>query len=480
MSIINKAIDAAQLNGEKVFTKSRLSFIRAVAIWGLVAVFYFYDNLLQVSPSAMKPELTLAFTSHAEQFGSLSAYCLYAYGLMQIPAGLLLDRFGPKRIITIACALCAAGSLIFGLSQTLWMAKLGRVCIGAGASFALLCCLKVISLWFPRARYALMTGCTVTVGYLGGAFGLAFVAKVVETVGWRETMYWGAGAGLVLCLLLWSIVSEKSGTQHKTEEKTNTATSENITHAINSKSFDNKSNIGSSQLWIDLKYILQNKQTWIAALFAGLMFVPTLAMGGLWGIPFLMEAHGFDRDSAGMCASMMYLGWVFGSSLWGFLSDHFGRRNLPMMVGNIITFFLSLAIIYVDHLSLTSMKTLFFSLGFFSSSFLIAFAVVAENNPSKLAATASGFTNALNTLWGALAQPFIGFILDWSSTATNTANEAGATIAAAAEVMPAGATEAGFTLAQYQQAFLTLPVCLGISFVILFFLKETYCGRRNE
>lgn len=463
-----------------------ITLIRAISIWGLVAIFYFYDNLLQVSPSAMKPELTMAFTNQAEQFGSLSAYCLYAYGLMQIPAGILLDRFGPRRIITVACGLCAMGSLIFGLSDSLWMAKLGRVCIGAGASFALLCCLKVISLWFPRTRYALMTGFTVTVGYLGGAFGLAFVAKMVESLGWRETMYFGAGIGLVLCLLLWTIVQEKQSTvepiaRDKAQGNANNSidfmdandhTDSNDLNESSIKTIVSKSGSHSSHLWIDLKYIVQNKQTWIAALFAGLMFVPTLALGGLWGIPFLMEAHNFDRASAGICASLMYLGWVFGSAIWGFLSDYFGRRNIPMMVGNIVTLGLSLAIIYLDHLSLSTLKTLFFALGFFSSSFLIAFAVVAENNPSKLAATASGFTNALNTLWGALAQPFIGFILDFSANSGSVGSE----VTAAHQSLQSG-VEAGFTLAQYQQAFLTLPICLAISFIILLFLKETYCDR---
>lgn len=431
-------MNTIDVNQKQCRTAQNISLLRALLIWGLVALFYFYDNLLQVSPSAMKPELSLVFTKDAEQFGSLSAYCLYAYGLMQIPAGVLLDRFGPRRIITIACALCALGSFFFATSTTLWEAKLGRVFIGAGASFALLCCLKVISLWFPRSRYALMTGLTVTVGYLGAAFGLASVSKVVETLGWRESMHLGAAIGVLLCLFLWCIVKEK---QSVSKERV----LENAT----------RQGIGE-----DLKSILKNKQTWVAALFAGFMFAPTLAFGGLWGIPFLVEAHGFDRTDAGLCASLMYLGWVFGGSFWGFISDYLGRRNLPMIVGNVLTLFITLTIVYVDHLSFTVLKSLLFGLGFFSSSLLIAFAVVVEGNRPELAATASGFTNALNTLWGALAQPFIGLILDMTSQGG------------------AATGNVSFNLSQYQQAFLTLPICLLLSFVILLFLKETYCGRR--
>lgn len=128
---------------------SKVSFISACIMWALAAIFYFYDYLLQVSPSAMKPELMLSLAKHAEDFGSLSAYCLYAYGLMQIPAGVLLDKYGPRRIITIASCLCAIGSLVFAASTTLWHAKVGRLLIGAGAGFALLTCLKIACQWFP-------------------------------------------------------------------------------------------------------------------------------------------------------------------------------------------------------------------------------------------------------------------------------------------------------------------------------------------
>lgn len=442
----NTATSSVQIT-DKVASRQK-SLLHAVLIWGLVAVFYFYDNLLQVSPSAMKPELTLAFTKEAEQFGSLSAYCLYAYGLMQIPAGILLDKFGSRKIITIACALCTLGSFLFGDATTLWQAKIGRIFIGAGAAFALLCCLKVISVWFPRNRYALMTGLTVTVGYLGGAFGLAFVSKVVESFGWRESMQLFAGFGVILCFLLWGIVKESKS---KNDPDKTTADS-----AYNAEAATRSTNT----VWQDLKSILKSKQTWIAALFAGLMFVPTLAFGGLWGIPFFVEAHEFDRNTAGICASMMYLGWVFGGSFWGFVSDYLGRRNLPMIVGNIITFIITVVIIYVDHLPVPVLKGLLFGLGFFSSSFLIAFAVVAESNASNLAATASGFTNALNTLWGALAQPFIGFLLDCTSRVPSSVGEV-----------------TSFSLIQYQKAFITLPSCVLLSLIILMFLKETYCGR---
>jgi len=415
----------------------RSKWLRALLIWGLATLFYFYDNLLQVSPSAMKPELFQAFVQDAEQFGSLSAYCLYAYGLMQIPAGVLMDRFGPKRILTLACVFCGIGSLVFGIATTLWEAKFGRMMIGVGAAFALVGCLEVAGFWFSAKRFALITGLTITVGYLGAVFGLSTVSKIVEIFGWRVSMQWGGCFGLLLGTVLWLVIP--TGPQNAALEKSE---AKNSTFMV----------IGPFQ---GLLQVMRHQQTWIAALFAGFMFVPTVAFGGLWGIPFLVEAHGFDRVTAGFCISLIYLGWAIGAPFWGFVSDYFKVRNLPMRIATLVTLVNCLAVIYLDHLPLPFLQMLLFTLGFFSSGFIVAFAVVREMNPPLVAATAIGFTNALNTLWGALAQPLIGKILDLSRTSLRVEEQ---------EI---------FSLTQYQNALIVLPIALIISFILLLFLQET-------
>lgn len=425
---------------------SQQRILRACLIWSLAALFYFYDNLLQVSPSAMKPELSLAFVRDAEQFGSLSAYCLYAYGLMQIPAGVLMDRFGPRRILTLACLFCSVGSVVFGVATTLWEAKFGRVLIGVGASFAFVGSLKIISHWFPAKRFALVTGLTVTIGFLGAVFGLSTVSQVVAVFGWRHSMLLGGIVGLFLGVFLWLIVRDAFVIEKDASQL----------------SFVTRND---QTVWCGLLQVIKHKQTWIAALYAGLMFVPTLAFGGLWGIPFLVEAHGFDRGSAGFCISLIYIGWVFGCPMWGFLSDYVQRRKLPMIITTIITFGICFAIIYLEPLPFYLLGVLLFSLGFFSSGFVLAFAVVQESNTNNTTGTAIGFTNAVNTFWGALAQPAIGKLLDMSATSF--------------PLLANGEGERIFSLVQYQHALVVLPAALGIALCLLLFLKETFCKSKD-
>ncbi len=190
------------------FDFSQRSATKAAVVWGLAALFYFYELMLLVSPSVMLDDLTLTFSTSAEQLGSLAAFYYYAYASMQIPVGLLMDRFGPRILLTLASCFCAAGCIIFGMAETLLIAQIGRFVMGVGGSFAVVGCLKLASLWFPINRFALLTGIMVAVGMMGGVFGQAPVAKLVMAVGWRQTAVYGAFVGAILSVIIWFVVSD--------------------------------------------------------------------------------------------------------------------------------------------------------------------------------------------------------------------------------------------------------------------------------
>lgn len=372
--------------------------MRAVMIWGLATLFYFYDNLLQITPSAMKTQLFTAFVNSDTEFGTLSAYCLWGYGLMQIPAGLMVDKYGPRRLLTAAAFFCALGSLLFGWAEGLWLAKFARIWIGVGAAFALVCCLKIASVWFAPRFFALMTGLTVTGGMLGSVCSLGTVGYLVNTYGWREVMQYSGFLGLILAVLLFFWVVDHPESVLKPEK---VKVKPKI--AKTSRSF-------TADLW----EIMQNRHAWLMAAYAGLMFVPVAAFGGLWGIPFMQEVHGLDVNQAGWSVSLIYLGFMIGSPIYGWLAERLEAKNVLMAFANISTLAVCGVVIYANNLPLEVIRVLFFLIGFLSAGFTLAFAVIQENCPSHLTGTAIGFTNALNTLGAALAQPMIGWALDHS------------------------------------------------------------------
>ena len=147
--------------------------IHAWVIWLLSAFFMFYKYALEVSPSVMTNILMSAYHIDGAQLGSLAASYFYAYLIMQIPAGLLLDRYGPRKITTLAIILCALGIFLFARSETLLIASIGRFITGIGAAFAAVNCLKLIANWFPSRQFAFMSGLMMSVGMLGAVGGQA-------------------------------------------------------------------------------------------------------------------------------------------------------------------------------------------------------------------------------------------------------------------------------------------------------------------
>lgn len=410
--------------------------IRGIIIWSLATVFYFFDNLLQVSPGVMKPELSAAFNLSGAELGILSSCYAWPYGLMQIPAGLLMDKVGPRKLFSIASLLCAIGCLLFASAHNIEIAKIGRILIGTGASFAVVGCSKIASVWLPVNKFALFTGLMVSVGMFGSASGSLTVNYIIQAINWRQAMYYGAYATIFLSIAMWLIIRDFPHDNHSHN---------NNHHKIN--------------LWHGFKQIISSTQIWIASIYAGLMFVPTMSFGGLWSIPYLVEGHGLNRDLAGLLVSLIFVGWIFGGPIYGWISDHFGVRNKPMFFANIATLIVSILLIYITNLSIFMIGLLMFLLGLFSSGFILAFVVTKESNSPQLSGTAIGFINTINTFSIAGLQWIIGKTLD--VVATN-----------------AIITEQGekiFSYHDYQIALLSIPICLVISLITLCMLKETHC-----
>lgn len=406
-------------------------------VWGLACLFYFYECLLQVSPSVMSNELMHDFSVTSQTLGVLSGVYFYSYAAMQLPGGVLMDYFGPHRLLTVATLVCAVSTIAFGMTDSFFMACLARLMIGFGSAFAAVGTMKLAANWFPAQRFALLTGLMVTIGMLGAIGGEAPLALLIDGFGWRHSMIIMGVIGLFLTVLLVLIVRD---------------TPRNFVAPVHTHPVEKE-----ERLLPSLLTLIKNKQLWLVATYGGLMYMATPVFCGLWGVPFLMNKMMITKASAANHISLVFIGWAIASPLWGIFSNRIGLRKPPMYIACVGALTCSTLFIFVPITSSVIMQLLLLSFGLFSAGFLPAFSVAKELCNKKYVATGLSFMNMMNMIGIALAQPLIGYILDrmWQNELSGTVRI--------------------YPLEAYHTALAILPAGMLIALMILPKIKETYC-----
>lgn len=351
--------------------------------WFTAAFFFLYAWILRVAPSVMVEELMRDFSVGAAVLGNLSAAYFYGYAGMQIPVGLLLDRFGPHRLITAAGIACGGGCLLFAMGDSLATVTLGRFLIGAGAAFSLVGSMAIAGHWFRPDQFASLSGLAMAMGMAGGVFGQAPLRFAIEASDWRTTMLLLGGVGFLIGLSAWICVRDRR-----------------------------RGSGGVAHILAGLATVMRHRQTWLIAI-AGLgSTAPLLGFAGLWGVPFLETAYDLERTTAAGLTSLMIAGWGVGAPLWGWLSDRIQRRRAPLLVGIALETAALALLIAVPGLPLPILAGLSFLTGLFGAAQISCFALVREIHPSEISGTGIGFVNSMVTGAGALLQPLLGLFID--------------------------------------------------------------------
>jgi MFS family permease len=406
-------------------------------ICGIGAIFYCYEYFLRIVPSVMTADLMRVYHLSAGQFGDLTAFYYYAYTPMQLIVGVLMDRYGPRHLLVVACLSCVVGAFLFANSHYVPLAELSRFLIGFGSAFAFVGALKLASIWLPPERFASVSGGITALGMLGAMSGDLVLTRLVDFRGWRSTVSISAWIGVALTIIILMIVHDRVKTTRKTAY-------------VPELSFGDV----FAGLWVSLK----NRHIWINGMIGFFLFLPVSAFAELWGIPYLNQAHHLAHGQSAAVVSMIFLGWAIGGPLFGVLSDTIRRRKLPLIGGACASLIIVSIILYVPNISLFWLRILFLLFGFVTSVQVLVFAIGREISSKNIAGTAVALTNMFIMMGGALFQPLIGVLLDarWSGKM-----EHGLSI---------------YSLQDYRFALCVLPLGIIISIILSCFLKETHCS----
>ena len=421
---------------------NRSFLLLGVVIWSLAALFFLYEFFLRVFVSTISCKVMADLNLTAQQFATMGAGYYLIYSFMQLPVGILVDRFGARLLLTVATFLAGLGGFWFAFVEGFFSGFLSRCFMGFGSSFAYVCLLVLALNWFPRKHFGLMAGIANFLGAVGPilAGGPLALLLVYFHDNWRLVVGGIGALGFFLTVVIGLFVKNTPPRQ-KGE----------IIHL----------EPGKESLWSRLGELVRVPQVWAVILYAGFVYVCLPLLGAYWGTSFL-QARGFSRTVAASIASMMWIGLGVGSPVLGKISDSMKQRK-PILYGSaFLGIFVTLFVVYFHVEHQWVYMALFFLIGFVSAAQSVSFAIIAEHVPSKLHATAIGINNTMIMLFAAVLPPVVSSFIGR---------------AAARHHEKAGQ----FTAADFQAGFFFMPIFYLCAFLLaMFFVRETYCRQQFE
>jgi sugar phosphate permease len=382
-----------------------LNSSRAWTVWIVAATFYLAAFYLRTSPAVMTTELMRDFGIAASQLGQFSAFYFYAYILMQIPTGVLVDSWGARRLLIGGSIAAAAGTVLFGVTSSYALASAGRAIVGAATAVGWVVTLKLATHWFPRSRFAMLSGLGLMMGNIGALFAQVPLRLLVEAYGWRAVALGSAACVLAIGAAAWAFVANDPA---------------DLGYASHAPAELQRSHLTLGGTLRDFPKIFTHGNTWLIFLAQGGFVGAMLSFTGLWGPPYLRQRFSLaPRDAAAVC-SVMIVCWAIASPLAGYFSDRIGRRK-PIYLGGALVSATGWSLLFYAPLPLSAFIVVAALTSFACGAVVVAFAFAKESVPVRFLGTISGAVNVGNMLGPTLLQPAIGWALDrrWSGALAN-------------------------------------------------------------
>lgn len=411
----------------------------AYLICSLAGLFYIYDYFIQVSPAVITEQLMLAFNVSAPGLGFLGACFFYAYASMQIPAGILLDHFGARKLLSLAILISGFGVILFANTGHFYVAGLGRFLIGFGSAFAFISTLFLASHWFDHRYFALIAGCVQFGGCLGSIMGEAPLATLMNHYGWRHVLSLTGNITLVLALVYWLLIRDYPQDQFPPKPY--------LKASLNTEKHR-------------LKQLFSHPQIKWIGMVGFFSWIPVATFGALWGVPYLMLVYHLKNTQAAAYCSLFWLSLGLSSIGIGWYSDHIKRRKRPVKLCFSLGLLGSLGLILAPHLPFACFILSLILLGASAATQSLTFGIMKDSLAENLFGTGSGFLNMMAIIAGGISQQLMGLLLNWT-------------------IPPTAITGPHhYHIINFQQGFLILPLGALLGWIVTSYrLKETYCQR---
>lgn len=411
-------------------------------IFWIIALGYVLVYFHRLCPAVVAVDMMRDLQAGGALIGFLGAAYFYPYALMQLPAGLLSDSWGPRKTITFFFIVAFLGSVLLGMAPSVSWAIIGRTLVGFGVAMLFVPAMKILAEWFTKKEFAFMTGILMAMGGIGSLTAATPLALLSAVIGWRMSFVAVGGLTLLLALFVWLFVQDRPDSENDV--------------ALAEKSAEGPDVIGLVE---GIRRVVKTPAFWPLAVWFFFNCAIFFSFGGLWGGPYLMHLYGLSRDQAGGILSMLAVGMIVGSPFLSFISSSVFKARKPVIVlsSGLVLIGTAFLAFTPDRIPLLGLYGLCLLLGVFSSAIVvIGFTANKELFPIKIAGTATGLVNLFPFAGGAVFQPILGYTLERYGRAGGDA----------------------FTVQGYGGAFTILFICAVIAVLSSLFIKETL-GRKG-
>ncbi|KEI35042.1 major facilitator superfamily (MFS) transport protein [Francisella sp. W12-1067] len=395
-----------------------------LSIWFICAFFYALEYFIRSSSGALYHSFSISPYNMSAQDISLSSSAFYlTYVIAQLPAGLLVDKFGIKRIMIVSTLIFSVSIFIATVATSLNGIIIYRSLAGLGGGFAFLCAFKSISLWLPPRLFPLFTGLTQFFLYFGAMLSAAPLVVLSKYFNISMIMSGVFLVSIIIFLLSIFII------------KTHPEFSKNILF----KGQQTKS-------LTSLMEVLQNKQIWLNGIYCFTIYGTTVLFADLWGIKYL-KLLGFSQYNAGICTSLIFIGVAIFSPIWGMIATLLDGERKPLIIAPFLGIFIVILLLYINtNVYIVFVLCLLF--GGVQAVHVLNFSALRNTVTITRIATALALVNLFLPLSGGVLQPLTGEIINYIS-------------------------QSHHELFAFKVTMLAIPILMFFSFIIGFFIKDS-------
>lgn len=370
---------------------ARASSSAFVVLFATLSVMFALGQLNRSAGGVMSTVLNDELALGAARLSIVTGVLFLAQGLMQLPAGILLDRFGPRRTIPALAAIAAIGSCVFALSGGWIGLSVGRALTGIGFAAVMSGTYVLFTRWVAPERFSTISGRFLFIGGAGGLFATTPLAVAVELIGWRTTFLWLGAAILAICVLTYALIRDAP----EGEEKAGPAATPTLRETI-----------------VGLGTVLSNKAIWPMLIVAICIYSPSQVLLGIWAGPFLQDVHGMDAIDRSHVLLAMALAMNTGALIFGPLERIFDARRGVVLASMALIALLFALLAATAYASLWQTIVLFVAIPLISPFFIVVMSHAQAMFPRAVVGRAITSVNMFASAGIFIMQNLTGLAID--------------------------------------------------------------------